>query len=539
MAAAGVPVLAGGDATGLDEDGLQALALEAGYPVLVKASAGGGGRGMRLVRQPADLLDAVASAQREAASAFGDGTVFVERYVEDPRHIEVQVLADRHGTTVHLFERECSIQRRHQKIVEESPSPAVDDDLRERIGKAAVTAAAEVGYVGAGTVELILTPDGEFAFLEMNTRLQVEHPVTELVTGLDLVEWQLRVAAGEPLGPEVTGAALRGHAVEARLYAEDPADDYRPATGTLHRFAVPPVEGVRVDTGVEDGSVVGPHYDSMLAKVIAWGPTRREAARRLSAALAGARIHGVTTNRDLLVSILDHDEFLAGRTDTGFLDRHGAAELTAARRPVDTVRLHAAAAALALQAGRRAMATTWRAAPSGWRNMPSQPQRCTLAIDGHELAVSYAVGRDGVAVEVDGEAVAIDVLAAGPDRVDLEVGGLRRRVEVSIRDGAVDVDSSLGSTSFDVVPRFVEPGSQLAAGSLVAPMPGVVVRVEVAAGEGVAAGQLLLVLEAMKMEHPITAPAAGTVASLAVAVGQQVDGGQVLAVLDSAELGDG
>jgi len=539
MAAAGVPVLAGGDATGLDHDALHALAADAGYPVLVKASAGGGGRGMRLVRTAGELADAVRSAEREAESAFGDGTVFVEKYVEAPRHVEVQVLADRHGNVVHLFERECSIQRRHQKLIEESPSPAVDDELRERIGKAAVTAAAEVGYVGAGTVELILTPDGEFAFLEMNTRLQVEHPVTELVTGLDLVEWQLRVAGGEPLSPEVTGAAVTGHAIEARLYAEDPAHDYRPATGALHRFSIAELEGVRVDSGVEDASTVSPHYDPMLAKVIAWAPTRDEAIRRLAAALAGARIHGVVTNRDLLVSILGQDDFQSGRTDTAFLERHDPVALTAARRPAGTVRLHAAAAALAVQAHRRATATTWRQAPSGWRNSPSQPQRCTLIGDGRELEVNYALGRDAVQLSVDGEAIALDLMSASANEVDLEVDGVRHRLEVSIRGATIDIDSSLGSTSFAVAPRFVEPGSQLAAGSLIAPMPGSVVRVAVAQGDTVEAGQLLIVLEAMKMEHPVTAPTSGTVTSLAVTAGQQVDGGQVLAVVEPASEADG
>jgi propionyl-CoA carboxylase alpha chain len=553
MAAAGVPVLGGGDVTGLDDGAVRALAEATGYPVLVKASAGGGGRGMRLVESAEGLLEAVASAQREAAAAFGDGTVFVETYVVDPRHVEVQVLADAHGTVVHLFERECSIQRRHQKIVEEAPSPAVDDDLRRRMGEAAVAAAAAVGYEGAGTVELVLAADGTFAFLEMNTRLQVEHPVTEEVTDLDLVELQLRVAAGERLPPEVVAAELTGHAIEVRLYAEDPAEGYRPSTGTVDRFDVPILEGIRVETGVVDGSVVSPHYDPMLAKVIAWAPTRGEAARRLAAALRGARIHGVTTNRDLLVAVLEHEQFLAGATDTGFLDRFPAAELTASRRPTSTTRLHAVAAALAVQAANRDGATTWALAPSGWRNVPSQPQRLALRHGDDELVVTYArrrpteaptgarltdapVGEQGTrwrwAVGIDGDPVdGLVVHGATPELVDLGVGGVRRRVHVAAHGDRVDVDSSLGSTTFTVVPPFTEPGSALAAGSLVAPMPGSVVRVEVAAGDAIAAGQLLLVLEAMKMEHPVTAPAAGTVTEVAVAAGQQVTGGQVLAVV--------
>jgi propionyl-CoA carboxylase alpha chain len=536
MAAAGVPVLPGGDVTGLDDGALRAVADQAGYPVLVKASAGGGGRGMRLVETPDQLVDAVASAGREAASAFGDGTVFLERYVVAPRHVEVQVLADVHGNVVHLFERDCSIQRRHQKIVEESPSPAVDDDLRARLGDAAVTAAREVGYVGAGTVEMVLAPDGTFAFLEMNTRLQVEHPVTEAVTGLDLVEWQLRVAGGEPLGPSVTEARVDGHAIEVRLYAEDPADGYRPATGTLHRFEVPALEGIRVDSGVVDGSVVGPHYDPMIAKVVAWAPTRAEAARRLGAALAGARIHGVVTNRDLLVAILGHPEFLDGRTDTAFLERHDPAALTATRRGDDVVRLHAVAAAAAALAGQRAAATTWAHAPAGWRNVRSQPHRTTFAIGERELVVDLTPGRDSrpEALAVDGDPVAVTVDAAGPAEATLTSDGVARRFAVLATDTTVDVDSPLGSTAFTIVPRFTESGDALATGSLVAPMPGAVVRVEVTEGDEVAAGDLLLVLEAMKMEHPVLAPAAGTVTSLAVAAGQQVDAGQVLAVVEVA-----
>jgi acetyl/propionyl-CoA carboxylase alpha subunit len=523
MAAAGVPVLGGGDVTGLTDDAIASLADDTGYPVLVKASAGGGGRGMRLVTAPGELAAAVESAQREAASAFGDGTVFLEKYVVDPRHIEVQVVGDQQGSIVHLFDRECSIQRRHQKIVEEAPSPFVDDALRRRLGEAAVTAAASVGYVGAGTVEFVMAPDGSFAFLEMNTRLQVEHPVTEEVTDLDLVEVQLRIAAGEPLPPEVVGAELTGHAIEVRLYAEDPAAGWRPSTGVLDRFSIPALEGVRVDTGVEDGSVVSPHYDPMLAKVIAWAPTRDEAARRLAAALAGARLHGVTTNRDLLVAVLSHEAFLAGDTDTGFLDRWLPADLTLSRRGGEQP--HAAAAALALAAANRAAATTWALAPSGWRNVRSQPHRAVLACDDREIAVGY--GPDGV--DVDG----VVVVSSAPDLVVLEVDGVQRRCAVAIVGDRVDVDSSLGSSTFTVVPRFVEPGSALAAGSLVAPMPGSVVRVEVAAGDAVVAGQRLLVLEAMKMEHPILAPADGTVTSVEVTVGQQVDRGQVLVVLDA------
>jgi len=320
MAAAGVPVLPSitVDATGEHQD----AAAQVGFPLLVKAAFGGGGRGMRLVDDPAQLEEAVKSARREAAAAFGDGTVFLERYIPDPRHIEVQILGDAHGDVIHLFERECSIQRRYQKIIEEAPSPAVDGELRQALTEAAVTAGRAVGYTGAGTVEFVLDRDGSFYFLEMNTRLQVEHPVTEEITGLDLVELQLRIAEGEPLPPEARQAAIGGHAIEVRLYAEDVPAGFLPVTGTLHRFAIPSGPGLRVDAGYQDGSEISPHYDAMLAKVIARGRTRADAARRLARALQTAEIHGVTTNRDLLAGILREPDFLAGATDTGYLTRH-------------------------------------------------------------------------------------------------------------------------------------------------------------------------------------------------------------------------
>ena len=336
MADADVPVLP--SATVTDTTDLTAAGASVGFPLLVKAAFGGGGRGMRLVTGPEELAEAVSSGRSEAASAFGDGTVFLERYVTDPRHVEVQILGDAHGNVVHLFERECSIQRRYQKIVEECPSPAVDDDLREALTAAAVAAGWAIGYTGAGTVEFVLDRDGKFYFLEMNTRLQVEHPVTEEVTGLDLVELQLLIAEGEPLPARAREARISGHAIEVRLYAEDVAAGFAPATGVLHRFRFPAAPGIRVDTGFRDGSVVSPHYDAMLAKVVAHGPTRADAARRLARALGQAGIHGVTTNRDLLVAILREPEFLAGGTDTGYLTRHEPAALAAARAGPPAIR---------------------------------------------------------------------------------------------------------------------------------------------------------------------------------------------------------
>ncbi len=524
MEQAGVPVLPGATVTeGID---LAAAAAAIGFPLLVKAAFGGGGRGMRVVTVPDELEAAVEGAQREAASAFGDGTVFLERFVVDPRHVEVQIIGDAHGEVVHLFERECSIQRRHQKIVEESPSPAVDDALRAELGAAAVAAGKAIGYTGAGTVEFVLDRDGRFSFLEANTRLQVEHAVTELVTGLDLVAVQLRVAEGEPLPPEVIGASIAGHAVEARLYAEDVPAGFLPATGTLHRFRIPELPGVRVDAGVADGSVVGTHYDAMLAKVIAHGRTRAEAARSLARALQRAEIHGVTTNRDLLVGILREPEFLAGRTDTGYLTRHDLGA-DAAAGPI-----HAAAAALAAQAANRASAEVLGGLPSGWRNVGGIPQHVAFTLGEQTLDVAYAFRRSGLELAVNGEPLPVRLVRAAPDAVALEVGGVRRVYTVHRVDGWSYVDGPDGSAALAEVPRFADPNAAAHAGSLLAPMPGGVVRVLAAQGDTVSAGQSLVVLEAMKMEHTVTAPVDGVVAEIAVAPGDQVDTGQVLAVVN-------
>ncbi|MBE1496650.1 propionyl-CoA carboxylase alpha chain [Amycolatopsis lexingtonensis] len=527
MAAAGVPVLSELDPASVTSDDL---------PLLVKASAGGGGRGMRVVRSLDELAEAVEGASAEAGSAFGDPTVFCERYLETGRHIEVQVLADKHGTVWAVGERECSIQRRHQKVVEEAPSPFVDAAMREELFEAARKAAKAIDYVGAGTVEFLAGPDGRFYFLEMNTRLQVEHPVTENVTGLDLVALQLRIAEGERLPADPPPTV--GHSIEVRLYAEDPAAGWQPQSGTLHTFEVPDVDrrftegaGLRLDSGFESGSVVGVHYDPMLAKVITWAPTRAEAARRLAKALAAAKIHGVVTNRDLLVNILRHEAFLAGETDTAFFDRHGLDTLAAPLATVDTERLSALAAALADAAGNRASATTQSRLPSGWRNVRSAGQRKVFTVADREYEVVYSLTRDGL--RADGFDAGL--VSAEPGRVVLEVGGVRRAFDVARHDGVSYVDSALGSVALKAEPRFADPDAALAAGSLVAPMPGTVVRLAVQAGDPVKAGDPLLWLEAMKMEHRIAAPADGVVAELPVTVGQQVEVGTILAVVGEAE----
>ncbi len=555
MAAAGVPVLESAEVDSAEEVATAGRRL--GWPLLVKAAFGGGGRGMRVVASAAEAAAAFEAARGEAVSAFGDGTLFVERFVVSPRHVEVQVFGDHHGTVVHLFERECSIQRRYQKIIEECPSPAVDESLREALGKAAVAAAAAIGYVGAGTVEFVLDRDGQFFFLEVNTRLQVEHPVTEAVTGLDLVALQLAVAAGEPLPPEARTAELRGHAIEARLYAEDVAAGFLPVSGTVERFEVPAGLDLRVDRGVEAGSVVSTYYDAMLAKVIARAPTRALAARRLSDALRRARLHGVTTNRDLLVGVLEHPEFLEGRTDTGFLDRHDPAALS--HRPAAGVRrLHAAAAVLAASAARLGSRTVQPAVPPGWRNVGEGWQSTVLAdTDGPiEVAHRYAgPGRAGTAgegfagpataapvevtveVTVEGERLVGRVPAATPDEVVLERDGVAHRVVVAWYGSEAWVDGPLGASRFTEVPRFAEPGPAVAAGSLLAPMPGSVARVLAAPGDRVSEGQVLVVLEAMKMEHSVRSPRAGTLDQVLVSPGAQVEAGAVLAVVGAASGG--
>jgi acetyl/propionyl-CoA carboxylase alpha subunit len=500
MEKAGVPILAEGADT---------------FPLLVKASAGGGGKGMRLVERAEDLDAAVEAAKREAAAAFGDDTVFLERYLPRARHVEIQIVGDTHGRVVAFHERDCSVQRRHQKVIEEAPSPAVDRDLRARMGAAAIAAGEAVGYVGAGTVEFLLSGT-EFFFLEVNTRLQVEHPVTELVTGVDLVELQFAVAGG---GHVPDPPPIDGWAIEARLYAEDPANDFLPVTGTLARFEID--GGVRVDTGVESGSVISPHYDPMIAKVLAHGRTREEAAARLADALARARVHGMTTNRDFLVNVLRHPEFVGGGADTGFLERHDCSAPLIADRG-----LAAAAHALAGQARRRLDARVLGSLPSGWRNNASQLQTAGY----EDVEIGYRFDRHGrlEVLEVDGERRDALLHRCSPDAVDLEVDGVRRTYRVS---GGY-VNTAEGQVDLVELPRFTDPTAALAAGSLTSPMPGTVLRVSVEEGAEVEARQPLLVLEAMKMEHEITAPAAGTVTELRVTAGAQVEAGAVLVVIE-------
>jgi propionyl-CoA carboxylase alpha chain len=525
MKAAGVPVLEVEPASASPDD----------FPLLVKASAGGGGRGMRVVERPEDLDGELKKAAAEAASAFGDGTVFVEPYLPTARHVEVQVLADMHGAVWILGDRDCSIQRRHQKVVEEAPAPGLTEGTRKTLHDAARAATQAVNYVGAGTVEFLVDEAGSGSgasgggehrvfFLEMNTRLQVEHPVTEEIFGVDLVALQIAVAEGSELGDEPTH--INGHAIEVRLYAEDPAADYAPQTGTLRTFDIPAGAGIRVDSAVESGSEVGIHYDAMIAKVVAHGPDRTTAIRALDGALRRARIHGLLTNRDLLRSILADEEFVAGRVHTALL---GERIDDWTREPADpSSAVVAAAVASAVHAAQSS--PVLNRIPTGYHNLRAQPRVRTFTIEGRdeELTVSYVTNR-GVFI-VDGWTV----VEAGARSATLETtDGVRSTYDVSIGEHAVDVDGPEGSFSFIPVPRFIDPADHVAEGSLLAPMPAAVTQVAVQAGQAVSKGDVIVVLEAMKMQHTVTAPADGVVAELDVSVGQQVESGAVLAVIET------
>ncbi len=521
MKAAGVPVL-GAPETPTDAD----------LPLIVKASAGGGGRGMRIVRSLSDLPTEIEKAREEAASAFGDGTVFVEPYVERGRHVEVQVV----GSVVY-GDRDCSVQRRHQKVVEEAPAPGLRDEVRAAMHDAARRAAEAVDYRGAGTVEFLYDPDTErFWFLEMNTRLQVEHPVTELVHDVDLVE--LQIAAGEGDSPPVELdrsvvelVETHGHAIEVRLYAEDPSADYQPQSGVLTTFDIPVEDGIRVDAGFASGDEVSTHYDAMLAKVIAHAPTRQQAARQLAGVLSRARIHGLVTNRDQLVAILRSPEFLAEELSTAFLD-----STLVEARGAQATSLETIAAALALAERSGLTRTVQPGVPVAWRNVVSQPQRTEFEVStGSDTeVVEWLPTRDGYAVE-GVTVVGVSTRSTDDWRVTLEVDGVRTTYDVFVHGADVDVDSPHGHVRLRRGPRFTDPADAVASGSLLAPMPGTVVRVAVEAGQQVAAGDPVLVLEAMKMQHTVTAPHAGVATQMDVRPGAQVAAGEVLAVVEAEE----
>ena len=501
-----------------------------GYPLLIKAAAGGGGKGMRIVADKKDLKESIVSAQREAKSGFGDERVFIERYVEKSRHIEIQILGDAHGNVVHLGERECSIQRRHQKIIEESPSPRVSDEIRTAMGDAAVMLAKKIKYQSAGTVEFLFDDKtGEFWFLEVNTRLQVEHPVTEEVTGIDLVCEQLRIARGEDLGYEQDDIEFNGSAIEARLYAEDPNNDFLPEIGTLIAFEDGYDADARWDSGVTSGSVIGTDFDPMLAKVISYAPTRIDAAGKLARALESAHIGGVKTNRDFLIACLRSDEYLSGDTTTDFIDRvKPPRTLNLSSEEIEHV---TSLAALWIQKTNKENTSLLKFMPSGWTNGRLPKQNVTLLLNEDSYKVEYKYDRNlGFIFDSNKVAKIHDQNEFG---LDVEFDGKRHFSRITMLDDQVLVHMPYGDVMLKVKPRFVTPGLEIKAGGLVAPMPGKVIDLKVKKGGKVKAGDTLIILEAMKMEHSIKASVNGIVSDLLVSVNDQVENGALLMVVDS------
>mgnify|MGYP000135452455 FL=1 len=500
-----------------------------GYPLLIKAASGGGGKGMRIVTSPKNLKESVISAQREALSGFGDDRIFIERYVKKSRHIEIQILGDEHGNIVHLGERECSIQRRHQKIIEESPSPKVDPFLREQMGEAALKLAKKIKYCSAGTVEFLMDDNtGEFWFLEVNTRLQVEHPVTEEVTGIDLVYEQIKIARGEELEFTQDDISWHGHSIEARLYAEDPGNNFLPEVGTLIAYDTEMAGDIRWDSGVEQGYKVGTDFDPMLSKVIAWAPNRIDAINKLARGLEKAHFGGVKTNRDFLISCLRNESFINGNTTTDFIER----EKPNGEQVLSENQIFNASAAIALwiAMGNRASDEVTDFMPSNWTNGRMPYQRIKLMILKNEIEIKYQLKRSGL-FEVMGTNCKIH--AVDESGIDVEVGSHRFFAQVTHVDDQILINMPFGDLDAVIVPRFIEPGNEVPEGGLVAPMPGKVIEVRVKKGDKVKAGDTLIIIEAMKMEHSIKATENGKVTKLMVSLNQQVDNGATLLVLDS------
>ncbi len=546
MEKAGVPLVPGYHGQDQDPALLQAKADEIGYPVLIKASAGGGGKGMRVVESAAAFADALASCKREASSSFGDDKVLIERYLQKPRHIEIQVFADTHGNCVHLFERDCSVQRRHQKVIEEAPAPGMDAERRQAMGAAAIAAARAVGYVGAGTVEFIVEPDGRFYFMEMNTRLQVEHPVTEMITGLDLVEWQLRVAAGEPLPQTQAQLAIQGHAIEARLYAENPDKGFLPSIGTLTHLSFPPHQAfslgsVRVDGGVRAGDTISPYYDPMIAKIIVHGDTREQARARMLAALAGTQVAGVHTNAAFLARLMRDEAFAAADLDTGLIERRRATLLPEPGPAAPEALALACAALLAQQAEQAGGAggDPWRIA-DGWR-VGGEYRREFSWLAGGDAAQLATLTRGAQGWSLDtGDGPLAFAWQGGRhnsdgQRISATLGERSWHAHALWQGDTLTLQSESLWTTLQRHDPLAHAGEDAAdhAGGLTAPMPGKIIAVNVAPGAQVERGQPLLVMEAMKMEHTITAPADGEVETVQHGVGEQVAEGAVLIVMKS------
>jgi len=546
MEKAGVPVVPGYHGEDQADATLVREAKHIGWPVLIKASAGGGGKGMRIVRSAADFAGALESCRRESRAAFGDDRVLLEKYLEQPRHVEIQVFRDAHGNCLSLFERDCSIQRRHQKVLEEAPAPGLAQADRDAMGRVAIAAADAIDYLGAGTVEFIRAHDGGFYFMEMNTRLQVEHPVTELITGQDLVEWQLRVAAGQPLPISQKQLQLNGHAIEVRLCAEDPERDFLPATGHLTHLRFPADSGhIRVDSGVRAGDNITVHYDPMIAKLIVWGRDRNDALRRMQAALAETQVAGVRTNIDLLASIIAHPEFRAARFDTGFIERHRDALLTPTRAMDSTVLALAALHVLLDRARRAADAARWSTEPGspwhgvdGWRLAGARTEVLHLRSRGGDHAIGVTPQQDGYLLGMHDQILSAS--ARLDDTGDL-IAHLAGRIvrATTVGHGARITVMLAGSThEFTLTNMLVREGDAGAAtGGLVSPMPGRIVDVRVRAGDSVRRGDTLVIIEAMKMEHAVIAPVEGKVTALHFHAGDMVNEGVELLVLEGTAQG--
>jgi len=499
-----------------------------GYPILIKAAAGGGGKGMRIVKKESELKDSIVSAKREALSGFGDDRIFIERYVEKSRHIEIQILGDEHGNVVHLGERECSIQRRHQKIIEESPSPRIDPFLREEMGQAAVKLAKKIKYCSAGTVEFLFDDKtDEFWFLEVNTRLQVEHPVTEEVTGIDLVAEQIKIARGDELEFAQDDIDWHGHAIEARLYAEDPGNNFLPEIGTLHAYDTSLASEVRWDSGVEEGSVIGTDFDPILSKVIAWAPNRIDAANKLARGLERAHIGGVVTNLQFLISCLRNENFINGNTTTDFIER----EALETQKNLSVNELHQTSIAVALWLAQqnRVSDPVTGFMPANWTNGRMPLQRVKLLLMQDEIEVKYKLNKDNL-YEVMGSIC--EIYHCDIAGIDVEIDSHRFYAHVTEAGNEITINMPFGDVNASVLPRFIEPGNDVPEGSLIAPMPGKVIDVKVKKGSKVKAGDTLVIIEAMKMEHTIKATETGKIAKVMIKLNDQVDNGATLLVLE-------
>ena len=499
-----------------------------GYPVLIKAAAGGGGKGMRIVEKESELKDSIVSAKREALSGFGDDRIFIERYVEKSRHIEIQILGDEHGNVVHLGERECSIQRRHQKIIEESPSPRIDPFLREEMGQAAIKLAKKIKYCSAGTVEFLFDDKtDEYWFLEVNTRLQVEHPVTEEVTGIDLVAEQIKIARGDELEFAQDDIDWHGHAIEARLYAEDPGNNFLPEIGTLHAYDTSLASEVRWDSGVEEGSVIGTDFDPMLSKVISWAPNRIDAANKLARGLEKAHMGGVVTNRQFLISCLRNESFLNGNTTTDFVER----EALETKKNLSVNELHQTSTAIALWLAQqnRVSDPVTGFMPGNWTNGRMPLQRVKLLFVQDEIEVKYKLNKDNF-YEVMGSICKI--YHCDSFGIDVQIDSHRFYAHITEAGSEIVINMPFGDVNASVLPRFIEPGNDIPEGGLIAPMPGKVIDVKVKKGSKVKAGDTLVIIEAMKMEHSIKATETGKIAKVMIQLNDQVDNGATLLVLE-------